>query len=144
MTGTFLASAEVTIDAPPSRVWSALTDPTQIREYMFGSEVTSDFAEGSEIRYAGEFEGKKYEDHGVILEVKENELLRSTHFSPLSGQPDVPENYHTITYRLRDAGDSTMLTLEQDNNGSEEEAAHSSANWSQMLTALKAVVESSR
>ena len=143
MTGTFLASAAVTIDAPPSRVWNALTDPAQIREYMFGSEVTSDFAEGSEVRYAGEFEGKKYEDHGVILEVKENELLRSTHFSPLSGQPDVPENYHTITYTLRDVGGSTLLSLEQDNNGSEEEAAHSSANWSQMLTALKAVVESS-
>jgi uncharacterized protein YndB with AHSA1/START domain len=142
MTDTRVATATVTIEAPPSRVWRALIDPAEIRQYMFGSEVTSDFRVGSEIRYAGEYEGKKYEDHGDILEVTPNELLRSTHFSPLSGAPDIPENYHTITYRLRDVGGSTELTLTQDNNGSDEEAAHSSANWQQMLDALKGVVES--
>jgi uncharacterized protein YndB with AHSA1/START domain len=141
MAGTHIATATVTVDAPPPRVWRALTDPAEIRQYMFGSEVTSDFTAGSEIRYAGEFEGKKYEDHGEILEVRPNELLRSTHFSPLSGVPDVPENYHTITYTLRDVDGSTELTLTQDNNGSEQEAAHSAENWNQMLSALKGVVE---
>ena len=77
----------------------------------------------------------------MILEARPNELLRSTHFSPLSGQPDIPENYHTITYTLQDVGGATHLSLTQDNNGSEEEAAHSSANWRQMLIALKNVVE---
>jgi uncharacterized protein YndB with AHSA1/START domain len=142
MTDTRIATAAVTVEAPPSRVWQALTDPAEIRQYMFGSEVTSDFRVGSEIRYAGEFEGKKYEDHGEILEVIPNEILRSTHFSPLGGAPDIPENYHTITYVLRDVDGSTELTLTQDNNGSDEEAAHSSATWQKMLDALKGVVES--
>jgi len=137
-----VATAIVTVDASPERVWAALTDPAIIRRYMFGSTVTSDWKVGSTITYAGEYEGKKYEDHGEILEIRVPELLRSTHFSPLSGKPDVPENYHTLTYTLRADGDRTRLELSQDNNASAEEAEHSAGNWKQMLEALKSVVES--
>jgi hypothetical protein len=38
------ATAEAEIAAPPGRVWAALTDPEQIKEYMFGSEVVTDWA----------------------------------------------------------------------------------------------------
>jgi len=34
-----VATVETDISASPSRVWSALTDPEQIKRYMFGSEV---------------------------------------------------------------------------------------------------------
>ena len=34
----FVATAEAEIDAPPEKVWGALTDPKQIEEYMFGSQ----------------------------------------------------------------------------------------------------------
>ena len=142
MPANIVATANVTVNASPDRVWAALTDPALIKQYMFGSDVTSDWKVGSRITYAGEYEGKKYEDHGEILEIRPRELLRTTHFSPLSGQPDIPENYHAITYTLEPAGDQTLLVLTQDNNGSQAEADHSAANWSQMLQALKSVVES--
>jgi uncharacterized protein YndB with AHSA1/START domain len=142
MSENLLATAAVSIDASPEQVWAALTDPEIIRQYMFGSTVTSDWRVGSTITYAGEYEGKKYEDHGEILEIRPNELLRSTHFSPLSGQPDAPENYHTLTYTLRPDGDHTHLELTQDNNSTAAEAEHSTANWQQMLESLKSVVES--
>jgi uncharacterized protein YndB with AHSA1/START domain len=142
MSENLLATATVTIDASPDRVWAALTDPAIIRQYMFGSTVTSDWKVGSTITYAGEYEGKEYEDHGEILEIRPDELLRSTHFSPLSGQPDVPENYHTLTYTLEPDANQTRLTLSQDNNGSEAEVEHSTANWQQMLDSMKSVVES--
>jgi Activator of Hsp90 ATPase homolog 1-like protein len=54
----------------------------------------------------------------------------------------VPENYHTLTYTLEDAGGRTLLALRQDNNASAEEARHSSANWQRMLETLRSVVES--
>ena len=142
MTGNEIATASVTIDASRNRVWRALTDPNIIRKYMFGSEVTSDWRVGGTITYAGEYEGKKYEDHGKILEIRAPELLRSTHFSPLSGQPDAPENYHTLTYRLEEDGDSTRLQLTQDNNPTVAEAEHAAGNWKSMLDGLKSVVES--
>ena len=137
-----IATANVTIRASRERVWAALTDPDTIKKYMFGSTVTSDWMPGSPITYAGEYEGKRYEDHGTILEVRAPELLRSTHFSPLSGKPDVPENYHELTYTLTAEDGATRVQLTQDNNASEAEAAHSAENWNQMLDGLKSVVES--
>jgi uncharacterized protein YndB with AHSA1/START domain len=137
-----MATASVTIDASRERVWAALTDPDLIKKYMFGSTVTSDWKVGSTITYAGEYEGKRYEDHGTILEIRSPELLRSTHLSPLSGKPDVPENYHEITYTLTAKGGATEVELTQDNNASEAEADHSAENWNQMLIGLKSVVES--
>ena len=142
MANNLVATASISINASRQRVWNALTDPEVIKRYMFGSDVTSDWTVGSSITYAGEYEGKKYEDHGTILEVKPNELLRLTHFSPRSGKPDLPKNYHTITYTLHAQPHGMRLELSQDNNASEVEAEHSAANWQMMLDALRTDVES--
>jgi len=142
MTKNLVATASVTINASREKVWQALTDPAIIKRYMFGSDVTSDWEVGSRVTYAGEYEGKSYEDHGTILEVRPSELLRLTHFSPLSGKPDVPENYHEITYTLHAQPHGMRLELSQDNNANEAEVEHSAANWQQMLDALKTEVES--
>ena len=91
--------------------------------------------------WKGEYEGKKYEDKGEIVEVEPERRLKVTHFSPLSGQDDNPENYHTVLYELERDGERTRVSLTQDNNSSEEAAEHSRANWEKMLAGLKEVVE---
>ncbi len=136
-----VATAEIDIEAPVDRVWSALVDPDQIEKYMFGSRVETDWQVGSPIVWAGEYDGKPYEDKGEVLAVDEPTRLSVSHFSPLSGQDDVPENYHTLVYSLAANGDGTHLELSQDNNGSEEEAEHSRGMWEQMLQGIKAHVE---
>ena len=136
-----VATAEIDIEAPVDRVWSALVDPDQIEKYMFGSRVETDWQVGSPIVWAGEYDGKPYEDKGEVLAVDEPTRLSVSHFSPLSGQDDVPENYHTLVYTLAADGDGTHLELSQDNNGSEEEAEHSRGMWEQMLQGIKAHVE---
>lgn len=140
MTGK-VATAAVDIAATPQRVWTALTDPDEIEKYMFGSRVKTDWKPGSPIVWKGEYEGRKYEDKGEVIEVQPRRRLVVTHFSPLSGQPDEPDNYHTVTYELRGSGDSTHVELSQDNNGSAEEAEHSAANWQLMLDGLKQHLE---
>jgi uncharacterized protein YndB with AHSA1/START domain len=136
-----VATAEADIHAPRSTVWRALTDPDQIERYMFGSRVETDWKPGSRITWKGEFEGKKYEDKGEVLEVEREHVLKLTHFSPLSGAEDVPENYHTLVYELEERDGTTHVSLSQDNNKSEEAAEHSRANWDRMLSGLKEVVE---
>jgi len=108
---------------------------------MFGTNVFTDWKEGNAIVWRGEWQGKEYEDKGTILKFEPERVLQYSHFSPLSGQPDVPENYHTVTIELSGAGGQTTVTLTQDNNETEEARQHSEQNWERMLEALKKFVE---
>ncbi|HEY9288282.1 MAG TPA: SRPBCC family protein [Candidatus Dormibacteraeota bacterium] len=135
------AVAEVEIAAPAARVWQALTDPEIIARYFFGSQVETDWKPGSPIVWKGEFEGKAYEDKGRVLEIRPNRQLKVSHFSPMSGLPDKPENYHTLNYELQEHAGSTRVSLSQDNNTDEAEAARSTQNWQAMLAGLKRTVE---
>jgi len=137
----YIATAEIEIQAPPAKVWSALTDPAQIKEYMFGSQVITDWRKGSQIVWKGEYEGKKYEDKGEVLEIETERRLKVSHFSPLSGREDVPENYHSLLYELKELPGMTHVSLSQDNNPSQAAAEHSRANWEKMLVGLKQFVE---
>ena len=136
-----VATAETEIDAPPARVWQALTDPAQIKEYMFGSSVETDWKPGSSITWKGSYGGKAYEDRGRVVDIKPEQLLVVTHFSPMSGLEDRPENYHTLTYELEERGGRTHLSLSQSGNPTEEAATHARDNWSRMLDGLRALVE---
>ena len=138
-----LATAQCEIDAPPEKVWRALTDPQLIKKYMFGSEVRTDWKPGSPITWQGEFEGRKYMDKGEIMAVEPGRRLEITHFSPLTGQEDRPENYHRVSYELQQTDGGTSLRLTQDNSSSAEEAEHSAATWQMMLDGLKKVAEQS-
>jgi len=135
------ARATITIDAPAEKVWAALVTPASIKEYMFGTNVTSDFKAGSPITWKGEWKGKPYEDKGTIVKADAGRVLEYTHFSPLAGLPDVPENYHTVTIELTDRSGKTLVTLVQGGNRTDEERQHSEANWKMMLDALKKFVE---
>lgn len=140
-TKNFVAKAEITIDASVSEVWDALVNPSKIKNYMFGTNVTSDWQEGSEITWEGEWEGKSYKDKGKILQLKPEKTLQYSHFSPLAGLPDIPESYHTVTITLIDKGTQTFLTLSQDNNPNEEAHDHSLKNWQMMLSSLKEYID---
>lgn len=112
------ARASVLVDAPRSRVWQALTDPDIVRQYFLGTQLTTTWQVGEPVTFAGEWKGKSYQDKGVVLENRHEELLRITHYSPLTGLPDEPDNYHTVEYRLDDSPDGTRVTITQGNNKS--------------------------
>lgn len=135
------ATAQVTIHAFPERVWKALTDPEEIKQYMMGATVTTDWTLGGDITWAGKWEGKTFEDKGKIVQFEENKKLRYTHYSPLSGKEDSPENYHTVTISLEEAGDQTLVSLSQTGNESEKEQEHASKNWQSMLDSMKKLIE---
>jgi uncharacterized protein YndB with AHSA1/START domain len=137
-----IAKASITIDAPVARVWQALVSPEIIKQYMFGTNVVTDWKEGEPIVWQGEWQGKAYEDKGTILKIDRECVLQYSHFSPLSGQPDVPENYHTVTVELSGAGGQTRVSLSQNNNATEQDRVHSENMWQMMLDSLKKLLES--
>ena len=142
MNDKLTATAKTTIHAPASKVWDALTKPELIKQYLFGTDVISDWKVGSPIVYKGEWEGKSFEDKGKILKLEPKKMLMSTHWSPLSGVPDTPENYHTVTYQLLEKNGGTDVTITQDNNANEEERVHSEQNWKTVLDGMKKLLES--
>lgn len=145
-----IAKTHTTINTSIDKVWDAFVNPDTIKKYMFDTTVISDWKEGSKITWKGEWNGKPYEDKGTILQFKPTTKLQYNHFSPLTGQPDVPENYHTVTVELADTrlagatgqeGTQTIVTLSQDKNATEQEKEHSEQNWMMMLSALKKLLE---
>lgn len=139
-----IARASIKIHALPEEVWDALINPEVIREYLFGTTVTTDWKEGSRIRWTGEWQGRSYEDRGKVLKFQPQRLLQYSHFSPLTGKDDKPENYHTVTITLHPREGAVELSLKQDNNTTAEERDHSERNWQLMLETLKKYLEEDR
>jgi uncharacterized protein YndB with AHSA1/START domain len=136
-----VAKATTTINAPASKVWDALTKPELVKQYLFGTDVVTDWKVGSPITYKGVWQGKAYEDKGKVVQFVPGKLIVSTYWSPLSGVADAPENYKTVRYELTNQGSQTQLTITQDNNASEEDARHSEQNWQMVLGGIKKLVE---
>ena len=144
MTNSLIAETSISVDATPTQVWKALTTPKMIKKYLMGTDVTSDWKEGSTIAYNGEYEGKKYQDKGIIKKIEPEKILQSTYWSSMGGKEDKPENYNLVTYKITKRDDKTVITLTQDNNSTEEEKENSTENWKAVLKKLKEVVESEK
>lgn len=135
------ARQSIQVNVPAAKVWKALTEPELIKQYLFGTDVVSDWMEGSPVTYSGTWEGKPYEDKGIVKKVIPEKLLQSTYWSNMSGTEDKPENYSLITYALEANDGKTLLTITQDNCQTEESRKHSEQNWKTVLEKLKQVVE---
>jgi uncharacterized protein YndB with AHSA1/START domain len=138
----FEAISSVTINASMAEVWDALTNPAKVKEYLHGAEMSTDWRQGSPIFWRGEWKGKPYEDKGKVLEVKAQRMIKYTHWSPLGGSEDKPENYHTVTCELAGDDRKTTLTLTQDNNPTKEDAEKMAReNWGPVLQGVKETAE---
>ncbi len=141
MSESFVARASIVVEAKPERVWRALTDPAMIRQYLFGTTVTTSWRVGEPITWTGEWQGRRYEDKVKILDFVPNRLLRSTYWSSMASKPDLPQYYNTVSYELQEKDGRTTVTITQDNNPTQESADHSRANWETVLRGMKAVLE---
>ncbi len=142
MTGTFIAKSSILISASSAAVWNALTNPDLIKQYLFGTEIVTDWQVGHPILYRGVWEGKPYEDKGTILKIKPEKLLLCNYWSSFSGLPDSPEYYQNVAYELTPGDGKTELTITQDNIPSEEGKQQSEQNWGMVLDGMKKLLES--
>ena len=83
MNTNHIAKQSVTINAPAAKVWEALVNPAMIKQYLFGTEVQTDWKVGSPIIYKGTWEGKDYLDKGTIIDLVPGRLLLTTYWSSL-------------------------------------------------------------
>ncbi|UDY37524.1 SRPBCC family protein [Dermatobacter hominis] len=143
-----VAEVSTTIAAPRSAVWHALTDAELSSEYTLGgATVETDWQVGSPVTWTGEWNGQEFRDKGEILANEPEQRLSYSHWSPMGGTDDAPENYHVVTLSLDEADGGTLVTLTQTNlDGSvsdddREHRADFERNWATMLADLRSVAE---
>jgi uncharacterized protein YndB with AHSA1/START domain len=135
-----LSTYSTIIHAPVETVWDALTNPSIIKQYFFGTNLVTDWKPGNPLSFHGEWEGKAYEDKGTVLEFIPNKSLSYSYLSSWSNMPDLPENYLHITYKVQPVQEGTELTITQ-TNYDEERAKHSEGNWAMVIDGLRKIVE---
>lgn len=141
MKSTLTAEVSATIAADRKTVWEALTKPELVKDYFFGTALSTTWEPGSPITFSGEWQGKKYEDKGTVLAYTENEMLQYTYWSSMSGIEDKPENYVPVTYRIGGENGNVTVTIIQENIANNQMQEHSIENWKKVLRALKQMME---
>lgn len=137
-----IVDIETTIDAPPEKVWEALTGDGATVMPM--TKVETDWTVGHPIVFSGEWKGKSFEDHGQIKKVTEGREVIFTHWS---GEREQPAHYHVVRYALSGEGKMTKVRLTQSNIGpkaediSEATQAEFAKTFGMMLDTLKKSAE---
>ncbi len=138
---TFTGTSSILIRATPEKVWDALVNPEIVSQYLYGTEVSSDWQVGSPISYKGMWKDRPYEDKGTIVQFIPYQLLQTTYWSVFSEREDLPENYLLVSYQLAEADDGTMLTISTERNLSQLDADDVSKNWEYVLHLIKDLLE---
>lgn len=134
-------SLSITINASAEEVWKAITTPELIKHRFFGVDTVTDWEVGSPLVHKGEYQGKPYEDKGEVLRFEPPRVLVHSHWSPVSGKPDSPENYQEVTWALSDQNGATELTITEHNLPSEEAKGVTEESWKTVLNNLKELLE---
>lgn len=131
----------ISFNAEKSKVWEALVNPEIIKEYLFGTEVISEWKVGSTMIFQGEWEGQKYKDKGNILAIEPEKIFQYNYWSRFSGLEDKDENYSFVTYQISGEGNQTVLTLTQKGFANKQAKEHSEVSWEMILKKMKEIVE---
>jgi uncharacterized protein YndB with AHSA1/START domain len=130
---------QIVLDALPSVVWDALTNPEKTKKYFFGCTVHSTWKEGEPISFRRRiFFIKNIELTGKILTLETNRVLRYTLDN--SGA----STHSTVTDELTYADGKTTLSITDDvgeGEGAEDRFKKSDKGWDKVLQGLKKIVE---
>jgi len=151
MSDKLFVENSISIDAPPSKVWDALINPEQTKKYMFGCETVSDWKIGSPLLWKGNYEGTDMVFvKGHIVDIQPEKLLAYTTIDPNNTEvPDIPENYLTVTYEIKEENGQTELKVTQGDyskvaNGEKRYSdTIEGGGWMSILEAIKTLLEES-
>jgi len=151
MAKPLIVENSIEIDAPPSKVWDALTNPAQTKKYMFGCEAISEWKKGSPLLWKMDQNGHDLiVVKGDIVDINPGKYLKYTTIDPNSGIADIPENYLTVTYSLEEKNGRTVLSVSQGDyskvgDGDKRYAETvEGGGWNPILVLVKNLVESAQ
>ena len=128
---------EVFIKTTPERLWEAITDPEQRKQYSFGVETQSDWTPGSD--YKASIPGVVEIAAGENIEVDPPRLLVQT-FNALWSDEVKEQGTTRVTWEIEPVGSSCRLTVTHDQlpaNANPELYG----GWPMILSGLKTLLE---
>jgi uncharacterized protein YndB with AHSA1/START domain len=139
----------IQIYSTSAKIWDALVNPEQTKKYMFGCETVSDWKVGSPLLWKGSYEGKDVIFvKGNIVGLNPEKSLSYTVIDPNSTIKDIPENYLTVTYVLKEENGHVTLTVTQgdyatvaDGDKRYQDSYNGGEGWNPILVAIKELVE---
>ncbi|SON93472.1 Activator of Hsp90 ATPase 1-like protein (fragment) [Xanthomonas citri pv. fuscans] len=99
----------VSILAPVSKVWKALTVPELVKQWQYGSDLLTTWEVGTPIVFRNEWNGQVLEQKGTVLEFLPESRLKYSLFFPRPDLQDIPEHYFFMTYVLTESDGSSSL-----------------------------------
>ena len=128
---------EIEIATTPERIWDAITDPQQTRQYFHGALSKSDWTVGS--RWTSESEeGEVYLD-GEILEIDPPRRLVHT-FRVVWDPTAALETPSTVEWQITPVGDKCRLTMTHTGRGPAT-MEYTAGGWNTILNGLKQLLE---
>jgi len=136
--------AEIHIAAPPERVFQAISDPNQLKNWWgqkgkyHHTQIECDIRPGGKWRSAGAGDdGKKFEVSGEYLEVDPPRLLVYTWDANFDGGTAT-----TVRWELRPHEGGTLVKLQHSGFAKQPEVSkHYSGGWPTVLAWMQAYVE---
>lgn len=131
-------TSSISTKASPQQVFDALTNPELVKLWQYGKVLTTDWKVGGVIRFSVEYEGKLLEQWGVVLDVRTNELIKYSLFTPRPDLEDTIENRCITTYVVTyDNGITNIEIIQEDNRPN----IFAPESLKRILTGLREVVE---
>ena len=106
--------SKIEINSTANKVWTAITDVEMVKQWQYGSVLTTTWEPGASIRFRTEWDDKVFEQWGTVIEFIPEKTLKYSLFAPRDDLLDIPENYFFMTYLLKESQGSTVLSIIQD------------------------------
>jgi uncharacterized protein YndB with AHSA1/START domain len=108
------SDSHITISAPATKIWLALTDPYFVKQWQYGSELLTTWEVGTPIVFRNEWNGQVYEQIGTVLEFAPQSRLKYSLLVPRSDAQDIPERHIFMIYELTENDGTTSLLVRQE------------------------------
>ena len=130
------------IRTTPEKLWSALTDGNQMKEYWFGMEVRTEWKTGAEWKMV--FPDGRVADTGEVLEVERPKRIRLKWRNEF--RPELKaEGFAICTIEIEPYGDAVRLSIAHAIERADSKfIAAVSGGWPKILSNLKSLLETGK
>jgi uncharacterized protein YndB with AHSA1/START domain len=133
-------STTVIINADPAKVWTLLTNPELMSEWMGDPEMKIEALTNWEVNTPILIRGYhhvQFENKGTVLQYEKEKKLSYSHLSSVSKLPDKPENHSILEFILLPVNKDTQLTLDITNFPTETIRKHLEFYWRTTIITIK-------